>query len=176
MGQGRDPSAILVGGFSRRFGILDTVEAQIARRLPDRIIEDVIRAQAKWKCVLWVVESVQFQEFFRNELVKRSAQRGVPVPAVPVIPHSDKALRIESLQPHVANALIRLHPSQTTLIEQLRHYPKADHDDGPDALEMLWTAAVNRNTQYDYIPVRKPGSIAGSLRRRREADFGHDDF
>jgi hypothetical protein len=29
------------------------------------------------------------------------------------------------------------------LIEQLRHFPKADHDDGPDALQMLWMAAVS---------------------------------
>jgi hypothetical protein len=57
---------------------------------------------------------------------------------MPVIPHSDKLLRIESLQPYVFNGLIRLHPSQTTLIEQLRHFPKADHDDGPDGLHMLW--------------------------------------
>ena len=58
-------------------------------------------------------------------------------------PHADKILRIESLQPHMVNGLIRLHPSQTTLIEQLRHFPKADHDDGPDALHMLWAIAVS---------------------------------
>ena len=57
--------------------------------------------------------------------------------------HTDKLLRIESLQPHMANGLIRLHPSQTTLIDQLRHFPKADHDDGPDALQMLWVAATS---------------------------------
>jgi len=60
------------------------------------------------------------------------------VPARAVQPISDKLLRIETLQPHMANGLIRLHASQTTLIEQLRHFPKAAHDDGPDALEMLW--------------------------------------
>jgi predicted phage terminase large subunit-like protein len=87
------------------------------------------------------VETVQFQEFLKTELVKRSAAQGVPVPARGVQPIADKLLRIESLQPHVANGLIRLHPSQVTLIEQLRHFPKADHDDGPDALHMLWMAA-----------------------------------
>jgi hypothetical protein len=43
----------------------------------------------------------------------------------------------------MANGLIRLHPSQVTLIDQLRHFPRADHDDGPDALHMLWMAAVS---------------------------------
>lgn len=162
---GRDPSALLVGGFSRRHGILDVVEASIAKRLPDKIIEDIIRMQEKWRCLVWVVESVQFQEFFRTELVKRSAARGIPVPAVPVTPHEDKTLRIETLQPHVANGLIRFHPGQTTLLDQLRHWPKADHDDGPDCLEMLWKAAQSRSGSYAYEPVKSGSGLAGALRR-----------
>lgn len=142
-GASRDPSALLVGGFNRETGVLDVVEAAIKKRLPDKIIEDVIALQAEYHCLLWVVETIQFQEFLRTELVKRSAKRGIPVPARAVQPGTDKLLRIETLQPHMANGLIRLHPSQTTLIDQLRHFPKADHDDGPDALHMLWMAAVS---------------------------------
>jgi predicted phage terminase large subunit-like protein len=142
-GASRDPSALLVGGFNRATGILDVVEAGIKKRLPDRIIEDVIALQREWRCVLWVVETVQFQAFLYSELVKRSAAAGVPVPARAVTPIADKLLRIETLQPHMKNGLIRLHPSQTTLIDQLRHFPKADHDDGPDALQMLWAAAMS---------------------------------
>jgi len=138
----RDPSAVLVGGLNRATGILDIVEASIKRRLPDRIIADVIALEATYKCVRWAVESVQFQEFFRTQLVAQSAAAGVPVAAVPVIPHTDKALRIERLQPHVANGLIRFHQSQRVLLDQLRHFPMVDHDDGLDALEMLWATAV----------------------------------
>lgn len=141
-GASRDPSAILVGGLDRRTGVLDVVEAPIKKRLPDRIIEDVIALQAQYKCLLWVVETVQFQAFLYSELVKRAAARGIPVPARGVQPIADKLLRIESLQPHMANGLIRLHANQSTLIDQLRHFPKADHDDGPDALHMLWMAAT----------------------------------
>ncbi|MDR0249928.1 MAG: phage terminase large subunit [Burkholderiales bacterium] len=141
-GTGRDPSAILVGGFSRATGVLDVVDADIKKRLPDRIIEDILSYHQQYRCLVWAIESVQFQEFFRTELVKRSAARGIPVPARAVIPHADKALRIESLQPHVANGLIRFYHTQATLLEQLRHYPMADHDDGPDALHMLWTLAI----------------------------------
>lgn len=141
-GASRDPSAILVGGFNRATGVLDVVEASIKKRLPDRIIEDVISLEQEYHCALWVVEAVQFQEFFKTELIKRSAARGIPVPARGVTPSTDKLLRIETLQPHMQNGLIRLHPSLHTLIEQLRHFPKADHDDGPDALHMLWMAAV----------------------------------
>ncbi|MDX8385343.1 MAG: phage terminase large subunit [Gallionella sp.] len=140
-GASRDPSAIGIGGFNRRTGVLDVVEAAIKKRLPDRIIEDIITMHAEYRCILWVIETVQFQEFLRTELVKRSAARGIPVPARAVQPYTDKLLRIETLQPHMANGLLRLHPSQTTLVDQFRHFPKADHDDGPDMVQMLWMAA-----------------------------------
>ncbi len=140
-GAGRDPSALLVGRLHRSTRVLDVVVADIKRRLPDKIISDVIALQKQWRCVLWVVETVQFQEFLRTELIKRGQAQGVPIPARAVQPSTDKLLRIETLQPHMLNGSIRLHPSQVTLIEQLRHFPKADHDDGPDALHMLWMAA-----------------------------------
>jgi predicted phage terminase large subunit-like protein len=141
-GNSRDPSAIGVGGYNRETGVMDVVEAAIKKRVPDRIISDVIEMQREYCCIVWGFESVQFQEFLRTELVKRSAQLGVPVPARALIPISDKLLRIESLQPHMHNGLLRLHSSQTTLVDQFRHFPKADHDDGPDMVQMLWMLCV----------------------------------
>lgn len=141
-GQSRDPSALLVGGYSRARGVLNVVEAKIRKRTPDRIIIDIIELQREWQCVMWAIEAIQFQAFLHSELLKRSAKAGVPVPAIAVKPNVDKLLRIEGIQPFVASGQILLHPSQTTLVEQLRHFPKADHDDGPDALEMLWQLAT----------------------------------
>ena len=152
-GASRDPSAILVGGYHRETGKLYVIEAQVKKRLPDLIIEDVIRMQKQYQCQRWFVETVQFQEFLKDELVKRSAQRGIPVPATATKPNTDKMLRIESLQPHMANGLILLHSSQATLISQLRHFPKADHDDGPDALEMLWRNAVGSSAAIEWISI-----------------------
>lgn len=156
-GASRDPSALLVGGIDRETGILDVVEAAIKKRLPDRIIEDAIALQRQYRCRVWAVETVQFQAFLYSELIRRSAATGIPFPARAVTPISDKLLRIESLQPHMQNGLIRLHPAQTTLIAQLRHFPKADHDDGPDALHMLWELAVSgagRVTGFQSVPRR----------------------
>ncbi|HIF0144998.1 TPA: phage terminase large subunit [Yersinia enterocolitica] len=152
-GASRDPSALLVGGFNRHTGILDVVEAAIRKRVPDKIISDIIELQKVYRCLVWSIETVQFQEFLRTELIKRSAIAGLPVPARAVIPHTDKLLRIESLQPHMVNGLIRLHSSQTTLIEQLRHFPKADHDDGPDALHMLWALVISGAGNFEFKAV-----------------------
>lgn len=163
--KGRDPSAILVGGLNRETGILDVVEASIRKRLPDRIISDVIAFQKEYRCMKWAIEAVQFQEFFRTELVKRSAKLGTPVPAVAVTPNTDKALRIECLQPHVANGLIRLHPTQTVLLQQMRHYPMVDHDDGPDALEMLWMIALSGSASAGVTVEPSAKGIAGNAAR-----------
>lgn len=154
-GNSRDPSALLVGGFNRHSGTLDVVEAAIRKRVPDKIISDIIELQKIYRCQIWSVESVAFQEFLRTELIKRSAKAGIPVPARGVSPSADKLLRIESLQPHMVNGLIRLHSSQTTLIEQLRHFPKADHDDGPDALHMLWALVISGAGHFEFTPVSR---------------------
>lgn len=152
-----------MGGYHRETGKLYVVEAQVKKRLPDLIIEDVIRMQKQYHCQRWFVETVQFQEFLKDELVKRSAQRGIPVPATATKPNTDKMLRIESLQPHMVNGLILLHSTQATLIAQLRHFPKADHDDGPDALEMLWRNAITNAAPIEWIGLNDEG-------------LGHDEF
>lgn len=137
-GKGRDPSAILIGGFDRLNGRMDVVEASIRRRLPDLIIADTIALQREYRCLLWFVESVQFQEFLRTTLMGEAARQGVGISAVPVVPTGDKNLRIERLQPPVNAGMIRFSADHTTLIEQLQHWPNGDHDDGPDCLDMLW--------------------------------------
>ena len=136
--KGRDPSAILIGGYDRLSGKMDVVEASIRKRLPDLIISDTISLQREYRCLLWFVESVQFQEFLRTSLMIEAAKQGVGISAVPIIPAADKNLRIERLQPPIAAGLIRLNPTQTTLIEQLQQWPNGAHDDGPDTLDMLW--------------------------------------
>jgi predicted phage terminase large subunit-like protein len=144
-GRRGDPAATLVGGYCRELGKLHVVEGIVARRAPDKQIADIMRLQGEWKCLLWLVESVAFQEFFRQQLVKESAAKNIHVPAraFPAEGQSrDKDLAIESLQPHVANGLILFNRNHRTLNQQLEYWPQADHDDGPDALEMLWQAAT----------------------------------
>jgi predicted phage terminase large subunit-like protein len=164
----RDPSAILVGGFHVPTQTLNVIEADIERRVPDLLIARLIELQRKYGCIAWAVETVQFQAFLYSEILKRSAAAGVAFPAVPVVPSTDKALRIMSLQPHVANGHILLHRTQSTLIEQLKFWPEADHDDGPDALEMLWTLARQYADEWHY-------TAAKASRRGQEHDPWDDD-
>ena len=153
-----DPSAIVVGAYQLSTGKVFIVVADIQRRTPNKIISDIIRYQKEYGCQVWAFESVQFQEFLRTQLVERSAKERVPVPAMPIIPNTDKMLRIQALQPHMFNGLLLLHNSQTTLKEEFKHFPKSLNDDGMDATEMVWTLATTylRNSQSIPIDIPEP--------------------
>ncbi len=177
-GTARDPSAILVGGLNRKTMVLDVVEADICRRVPDLIITRLIDLQAEYGCVAWAIETIQFQAFLYTEIIKRAALRGIAFPGVPVSPTTDKNLRIMSMQPHVANGLIRSHRRHTTLNEQLLFYPEADHDDGPDALDMLKTLAFEFGGEWGYTSAAQPRSQMRSTSRRGSTnnnDWDDDD-
>jgi predicted phage terminase large subunit-like protein len=169
-GTARDPSAILVGGLNRNTMVLDVVVADICRRVPDLIISRLIDLQAEYACVAWAIETVQFQAFLYTEILKRAALRGVAFPGVPVSPSTDKNLRIMSMQPHIANGLIRSHRNHSTLNEQLLFYPEADHDDGPDALDMLKNLAFEFGGEWKYTSGAQPRS-----QRRSTSRGGHLD-
>lgn len=161
----RDPSAILVGGLNRATMVLDVVEADICRRVPDLIISRAIDLQAEYQCLAWGVETVQFQEFMYTELLKRAALLGIAFPGIPMPENVEKDLRIISLQPHVANGKIRVHRSHGVLIEQLKFWPEADHDDGPDALEKLWKLATQFAGEWQYTSAATPRSARRSTSR-----------
>lgn len=174
-GQGRDPSALLVGGLERESMRLYVLEALIRKRHPDRIIQDMIALQRRYNCLIWAVETVQFQAFFADVLVREAARLNVPMPVQPVINSTDKQLRIESLQPYCIQNRILLPPSGASALEdQLRHFPMADHDDGPDALEMLWRTAIQGFVSLRDAFIRVPrtsGIFGGALGTDDDDDF-----
>ena len=141
---GGDPCAILIGGISKAQGTLDIIKADIQHISPDKIIESVIAYQQTYEVANWYFENIQFQEFLRHELVARACKVGVALSATPVTPSAPKNIRIDALRAPIADGRIRLHESQTTLIEQLTSWPKGAHDDGPDALAMLWKFGFSR--------------------------------
>lgn len=139
-----DYSAIILIGKHKQ-GFLDVFVADITRRHPDQIIEDIIsQSIALHKSfgkeipfTAFGVESVQFQEYFKDKLTQESNQRGLYLPVEKTENQtSKKEIRIQTLQPLIKNGTVRFRKEQRLLLEQLKYYPLADHDDGPDALEM----------------------------------------
>lgn len=136
-----DFSAIETAALDTKTGYMYDVDADIERRHPDVIINDVLE-KTKWlkktygkKYAKFGIETNQFQWFLKEQIAKESARRGIYLPITEVNQTSDKVGRIQSLQPDIKNKYLKLNKQHKRLIEQLKFFPMGDHDDGPDALE-----------------------------------------
>lgn len=142
-----DYSAIVTLAMDRESGLLYVYDADIRRRHPDRIIQDILdkerllRREAGRGYALFGAETNQFQWFLKEQLVRESARQGLYLPIQGVRASENKQLRIETLQPDVKNGYIRFRRDQALLLKQLSEFPLAAHDDGPDALEGARTLA-----------------------------------
>src|SRR5699024_10145674 len=87
------------------------------------------------------VESNQFQDLMAEQLRKKAKAHGLYLDVEKVNHGTDKQARIQSLEPYVAQGQIRFSMRQQVLLEQLRQFPHATYDDGPDALEMAASMA-----------------------------------
>ncbi len=135
-GRQHDDTAIVTIVRHDASGVLYVLDADVRRRKPDSIIEAVIAHHRLRSYSRFGFEAVQFQEFLGEELRRRSRVAGTEVPVQDVRHSTDKLGRIQRLQPLVTSGGIRFSRRHKTLVEQLRQFPMAAHDDGPDALEM----------------------------------------
>lgn len=133
--KGGDYSAILTIGMDTNNQVY-VLDADLSRRHPDIIVKDVIYKHQEFHYKKFGVEEVQFQEYFKDTLQKESEIQRANIPIRGIRTHSDKILRIESLQPDVKSGRIKFRRDQQELIQQLVNFPLASHDDGPDALEL----------------------------------------
>ena len=150
-----DPSAI-VGGRPKKLGegvILYLDTGDIEKRLPDKIIEDILTYHQRDKFDAFGVESTQFQEFFRTTLEKESHRKNLTLSTIELQVHKDKDLRILTLQPWIKNGWIRFRKNMRELVRHFIYYRpkgKGGHDDGPDALEQLKTMIESRVGPIEY--------------------------
>jgi predicted phage terminase large subunit-like protein len=140
-GRQHDDTAIVSIVKDQSTGVMYVVDADLRKRKPDDVLDTAIAYNQRRKYQKFAFESNQFQDFLADEFIARSRARGRQVPVEKVAHTSDKILRIQTLQPLVSAGTIRFCRKQVALLEQLRQFPHAAHDDGPDALEMAVDAA-----------------------------------
>ncbi|MCK6483007.1 MAG: phage terminase large subunit [Phycisphaerae bacterium] len=134
--QHADDSAIVTLLRDMQSGTLYVLDADISRRKPDRIIEDVLAYQRLRKYARFGFEANHFQAFLADELQRRSKEAGLYLPIEQITHSTDKVGRVQSLQPLIRSGALQFSRRHKVLLEQIRLFPKAAHDDGPDALEM----------------------------------------
>lgn len=144
-GKHADDSAIISLLRDSSNGNLYVIDADIRRRKPDQIIENVLTYQELRRYGTFSFESNQFQSLLADELTRRSNERGLYMQVEPVVHTSDKVARIQGLQPLVRSGTLQFSRRHGLLLEQLKLFPKAAHDDGPDALEMAVAAARSKH-------------------------------
>ncbi len=154
-----DTSAIITLAKDVKTGYMYILDADVCRRHPDQIIEDVLDKE-RWLRKSFGrgyrkfgAETNQFQWFLKEELAKASAKAGLYLPIQEINQTSDKTMRIQTLQPDVKNKYLKFNAKHKVLLEQLKYFPMADHDDGPDALEGCRTLA---KSDKKHLPVKKP--------------------
>jgi predicted phage terminase large subunit-like protein len=118
------------------------VDANLERRPPHQIVRDMLTMAAKYRPQFVGIEANQFQELLVHEFELQCGQRftdTLGVHATPMVNTIPKIVRIRRLGPYIVNREFRFKrdsPGCHLLVDQLMDFPNADHDDGPDALEM----------------------------------------
>lgn len=143
-GKTGDYSAIVSMVRSRQ-GLL-YVEADLERRPMTNIIADAISIGQRFQRetggepldgVAWEADS--FQELLADECMKQTKAAGFQMPIFKVFTGSvAKDVRIRRLTPYLSGGNFRWRntPGTQRAVQQMRQFPMAEHDDGPDALEM----------------------------------------
>jgi predicted phage terminase large subunit-like protein len=89
---------------------------------------------------------------------KKLAKWGVKVPFYEIEARENKVKRIYTLEPKVNHGYILFNRTLSVeFMNQVQDFPKGDHDDGPDALEMLW-GMVNNSYKASAISMDAMGA------------------
>jgi predicted phage terminase large subunit-like protein len=132
-----DYSAIVFAGLAR--GRI-WIDASLRRRPPLNIVEDTIALWRTYQPMTVGVESNGFQEVLGVLFDQYCEINNLPpLPLVMMNNKGKKEHRIQRLDPYLANKQLRFLRSEDNrlLVDQLQLFPEADHDDGPDGLEMV---------------------------------------
>lgn len=127
-----------------REGIL-YVEADLARRPTTQIVKDGLELAHRFSPQGVAIETNAFQELLAVEFARQSQAQGIRLPIFGVVNMTNKLVRIRRLGPYLAARNIRFRagsPGTKLLVQQLRDFPIADHDDAPDSLEQGLRLAI----------------------------------
>jgi predicted phage terminase large subunit-like protein len=143
----------LVTGLSDGRGRLFVHRDWTRRVPPTKFIDAIFDHHETWKYEKVGVETNLYRELLldniRAERDRREKKLGrkIQLALYDIENHENKEKRIFALEPKVSNSWILFNRALSQeFMNQLDDFPHADHDDCPDALEMLWRLVNNRFT------------------------------
>ena len=158
MGKGEKshPSALIIGGYDRVMRKLHVIECVTKRRLPSKLLADMVAMQREFKCNAWGFENVNAYEYMRTGFRKDAKALGVNLPLIGIPATVDRVVRIDALEPEINDAFapsILFHADCKSLLAEMDTWPEKQtgHDyDGLCALDILWQLATKRYSQIAY--------------------------
>lgn len=132
-----DHSAIVVIARHDSDKVSYVIAADIARRTPQDAISRIIEYVKMYDVSTVVAEANGFQERLSRDVRDAAEEQGLRLYVEEVTNRGNKIGRIETLEPTIRQGKIRFSRKHAVLLDQLRQFPLARHDDGPDALEMV---------------------------------------
>ena len=150
-GKAGDYSAILVGIKELRAGRVFVHQDWLQRAPPTKFIQQIFDLEEIYGFTKFAVETNLFRELLipnmNDERRRRETEtkKSIKVPFYDVVNTAKKEERIFTLEPKVTHGHIVFNRALSeTFMRQMQLFPKGDHDDGPDALEMLYGLMHNR--------------------------------
>jgi predicted phage terminase large subunit-like protein len=138
-----DYSAIVIVAIDCDTEIVYVLDVDLARRTPDKTLEDILKYYPIRKFDDFVIETNMFQSLLADELERRMDNLRYCFRLRKVENKQNKQVRIESLQPLFKSGKIQISKRHRALIEEMRFYPKGAHDDALDALELALRGAYD---------------------------------
>jgi len=130
-----DYSAIII--LAKHKGKLYVLDADIKQRSQDSLVQAIINhCNIHRPMEKFVIEANLFPELLVKYVRECAERDNVIVPLKEIRNTKNKELRIFGMETYITKGIILFSRSQQTLLDQLKYFPRGDHDDGPDALEM----------------------------------------
>lgn len=160
-------SVCILGFFEGKFYAKVKMKKLKPELMAERIISEAAAILRLNRPLKIAIETVAFQEFFKDYIEKRAAELRIYLPIISLKNTVAKELRIDSLTPPINNGVILIDKSSTTFIDELDTYPKSAHDDGLDSLEFAWRIAKAPNFDYEKVNsfIKKHNDRKSFLRR-----------
>ena len=136
-----DRSAIVFAGKDKD-GYLYILETILGHFKPHKLIDLIIAGCFKYQSKLraMVIETIQFQAMFKDEVARRGLNAGIQIPITEFKSNTEKEIRLRGLIPKIKNKYIKFKRDQMNLINEFLRFPKGS-DDGMDAVNMICSVA-----------------------------------
>lgn len=141
-----DPSSLLVGLYNRDSNQLHLEYESRKVRGASRLLNDLIRTQREYNCLVWGFENNNAFDYMRQDFIKRGLDQGIALPLRGVTATVGQDERIGALEPFITNqpAQILFHSKCRLLMDELETWPdkqSSHHYDLSCALSILWMIA-----------------------------------